>query len=193
MPQSVLITVILFWKGMMLQFDVLSFIFKSDVDRKRSSVFPQTHVMRRKRKKNMQINGKKELALALVLYACLRPTVTQNKDKTRMLAASFCSFFWDLGGHEKAIKNTPRHPYKELLSEAYQGGFKNILSFPCKTASVVINYLTCGTYRRLKIRFRKGTLFVYVLMANVTPFQTHKGWGSGLQKMFFGPSGLSWV
>ena len=47
-PKSVLITVILFSKGMILQFDVLSFIFKSDVDRKRSSVFPQSHVLRRK-------------------------------------------------------------------------------------------------------------------------------------------------
>ena len=66
---------------MIPQFNVLSFIFKSDVDRKRSSVFPQSHVLRRK-EQNMQINGKKELALALVLYACLRSTVTQNKNKS---------------------------------------------------------------------------------------------------------------
>ena len=54
------------------------------------------------------------------------------KIRVRMLAASFCSFFWDLGGHEKSNKKYAKHPYKELsgiwfivshLSEANQGGF----------------------------------------------------------------------
>ena len=41
------------------------------------------------KEQNMQINGKKELALALVLYACLRSTVTQNKNKSENACCKF--------------------------------------------------------------------------------------------------------
>ena len=68
--------------------------------------------------------------------------------------------------------------------------FKKILSFPCKTASVVV----------VKISIQERYPFVYLLLANVIPFKHIRGGGgggegggSGLQKMFFGPSGLSLV
>ena len=53
---------------------LFSFIFKFNVDRERSFFFLQRHCG--KKGTNMQINCKKEFALALVL--CLRSTVTQK-------------------------------------------------------------------------------------------------------------------
>ena len=54
--------------------------------------------------------------------------------------------------------------------------FKNILSFPCRTASVANSYLTGGTYHRLKI---------ITLLAHVIPFKHIRGGGEQSPKKNF--------
>ena len=129
------------------------------------------------------------------------------KIRVRMLAASFCSFFWDLGRHEKAKKKYAKTSvqrairyliYSQSIKWSLSRWFlKTYFHFLVKLSQLLNNYLTGGTYRRLKIIIQERYPFRIPSIGKCYPFQTHKRWGGGggrgLQKMFFGPSGLSLV
>ena len=108
------------------------------------------------------------------------------KIRVRMLAASFCSFFWDLGGHEKAKKYAKTSVQRAIRYLIYSQSFKWSLSrwflktyfhFLVKLSQLLNNYLTGGTYRRLKIIIQERYPFRIPSIGKCYPFQTHKRWG----------------
>ena len=130
------------------------------------------------------------------------------KIRVRMLAASFCSFFWDLGGHEKAKKNIYAKTsvqrairyliYSQSIKWSLSRRFlKTYFHFLVKLSQFLNNYLTGGTYRRVKIIFQERYPFRIPSIGKCYPFETHKRWGGGgggavSRKCFSAPRASVW-